>query len=939
MWDVVRVGVLSVLYVATAQMGLALDAVQGFAAVVWPPTGIALVALVLYGARLWPSIAVSAFVVNWWAGAPMLVACGMALGNALEALIGTFLLRRVVGFRPSLDRLRDVLGLIVLVAGLSTLVSATLGVTGGWLGGVIPAATYGKAWRTWWLGDALGVLVVAPPLFVWSGHGALPRRRRPEALLLLVTVGALSLAVFGDLVHPLQLHLPYLVFPPLIWAALRLGPHGAVTATALVAASAIWETVQGGGPFAQPTLQESLFGLQAFMSVVAVTVLVLAAVVAERQRAEDALVRFAALVESSEDAIIGTTLEGSITSWNPGAERLYGYTAAEVLGRSMALLIPPDLSDDFPQILARIRRGERLAHADTVRLRKDGIRLHISLSVSPIVDTAGQLVGASAIARDITERIRAALALQQQRDWLDVTLASIGDAVIATDGQGVITLLNPIAERLTGWPAAEALGRPLGEVFQVRDRDTHTPADDPVAHVLREGITVSLAAPTVLRTRQGHEIAIAASAAPIRMLGDGLAGAVLVFRDITERVQMEEHLRQAHHLQALGTLAGGIAHDFNNVLAVIMGYTELAVMTLPPSGPTHAALHDALAAAHRAKALVQQILVFSRQQPAGRAPLALASLLQEAVTFLRASLPTTIELHLHLTDTAGPVLADATQIHQVVMNLCTNAGYAMRETGGRLEIHLDGVEVDPTVAAPHPALTPGPYVRVTLRDTGPGMPPEVLARIFEPYFTTKALGEGSGMGLAVVHGIVASHGGAVTVQSAPGQGATFMVYLPRLAQDVAVPPTPAQIPLPRGHERILLVDDEARVAEMGQRLLTHLGYTVVAYTSSREALDAFRAAPERFDLLITDHTMPEMTGAVLARAVRQIRPELPLILCTGFSETMTAEHAHGLGIDAYLMKPWESRVLAQTLRRVFTRSLVPDHALADKKGGSSEAPS
>ena len=939
--DIVRLGVLAVLYVLTAKMGLALDAVNGFAAAVWPPTGIALVALVLYGARLWPSIAVSAFLVNWWAGAPVLVAGGMALGNTLEALIGSVLLRRVVRFRPSLDRLRDVLGLLMLAAGLSTLVSATLGVTRGWLGGIIPTATYGKAWRTWWLGDALGALVVAPLFFVWSGHGggALPRRWLPEALLLLVTVSAMSLAVFGDLVPHIGLHFPYLVFPPLIWVALWLGPRGAVTATALVAASAIWGTVQGGGPFARATLQESLVGLQAFMSVVAVTMLVFAAVVAERQRAEDAQLRFAALVASAEDAIIGKTLDGLITSWNPGAERLYGYTAAEVLGRSIALLIPPDLPDDLPQILARLRRGERLTHAETVRLRKDGTRLHISLSVSPIVDAAGQLVGAATIARDITERTRAALALQQQRDWLDVTLASIGDAVIATDAQGVITLLNPMAARLTGWPAVEALGRPLGEVVQVRDRDTRAPADDAVAHVLREGVPVRLTAPTLLRTRQGHERTIAASAAPIHTRDGGLAGVVLVLRDITERLQMEAQLRHAHHVQALGTLAGGIAHDFNNMLAAIMGYTELAAMDLPPSSPPHTALHHALAAAHRAKDLVQQILLFSRQQPAGRAPLALAPLLREAVTFLRASLPATIAIHLHLAETAGPVLADATQIHQVVMNLCTNAGYAMREMGGTLDIALDGVEIDPAVAATHPDLTPGPYVRLTVHDTGPGMSPEVLARLFEPYFTTKALGAGSGMGLAVVHGIVASHGGAVTVRSAPGQGATFTVYLPRLAQDVVVPPVLAPDPLPRGQERILLVDDEASVAEMGYHLLTRLGYAVVTYTSSREALDAFRAAPERFDLLITDHTMPEMTGEALARAVRQIRPELPLILCTGFSETMTAEYAQALGIDAYLMKPWEIGVLAQTLRRVLTQRSVSDRALSHMEGGSAEAPS
>jgi PAS domain S-box-containing protein len=492
---------------------------------------------------------------------------------------------------------------------------------------------------------------------------------------------------------------------------------------------------------------------------------------------------------------------------------------------------------------------------------------------------------------------------------------------------------------LTGWPAAEALGQPVAEVFRILHAYTRARADDPVAHVLREGITVHLAPHMVLRTRQGQEIAIADSAAPIRRRGGGLEGVVLVFRDVTDRVQMEERLRQGHHLQALGTLAGGIAHDFNNVLAAIVGYTELATLDLPPSSPTHAALHHALAAGQRAKALVQQILAFSRQQPAGRAPLALASLLQEAVTFLRASLPATIELDLQLADTAGLVLADATQLHQVAMNLGTNAGYAMRETGGRLEIHLDSVEVDTACAATHPDLTPGRYVRVTVRDTGPGMPPEVLARLFEPYFTTKAVGEGSGMGLAVVHGIVASHGGAITVQSALGQGATFTVYLPQLAEDMAVPPAPAQTPLPHGHARILLVDDEASVAQVGQRLLTHLGYEVVTYTSSLEALEAFRVAPERFDLLITDHTMPQMTGEALARAVRQIRPTMPRILCTGFSEIMDADRARALGIEALLMKPWEIRVLAETLRRVLTSRPAPDRGIVPDEGGLFETPS
>jgi integral membrane sensor domain MASE1 len=288
---VVRVGVLSVIYVATAQVGLSLDALHGFAAAVWPPTGIALAALVLYGARLWPGIAVGAFLVNGLAGAPVLVACGMALGNTLEALVGAVLLTRVVGMRPALDRLRDVLGLIGLAAGFSTLLSATLGVTSGWLDGVIPAGQYGMAWRTWWLGDAMGALVVAPLFFVWSRRGlsAWPQRGLTEALALLVAVGVLSFAVFGHIFDLTLINFSYLVFPPLIWVAVRLGPQGAATATALVSASAIWGTVQGVGPFAGPTLHESLFMLQAFMSVVAGTILVLAAVTAERRRVQAAV--------------------------------------------------------------------------------------------------------------------------------------------------------------------------------------------------------------------------------------------------------------------------------------------------------------------------------------------------------------------------------------------------------------------------------------------------------------------------------------------------------------------------------------------------------------------------------------------------------------------------------------------------------------------------
>jgi len=515
------------------------------------------------------------------------------------------------------------------------------------------------------------------------------------------------------------------------------------------------------------------------------------------------------------------------------------------------------------------------------------------------------------------ERQRADDALRQ-RDWLDVTLASIGDAVIATDTSGIIRFLNPVAARLTDWTVQEAYGRHIDTVFRILNEETRQPVETPVACVLREGTIISLANYTALVTRDGREVPIDDSAAPIRSSDGTLHGVVLVFRDISERKHLEEQLRQAQKMEAIGTLAGDIAHDFNNVLAAMLGYTELAMLDVPSSSLLYSRLQAVLTAGQRAKDLVQQILAFSRPTQMARHPLQLHMLIKEALTLLRASLPSTIEIRHHLSPDAGAVLADASQMHQVLLNLCTNAEYAMRETGGILEIRLEAAEVDAASTPAHANLTPGSYVRLTVRDTGPGIPPDVLARVFEPFFTTKGPGEGTGMGLALVHGLVASHEGAITVASVPGQGATFEVYLPRVAASPATDAPHAE-PLPRGQGHILLVDDEAAVAHVGQVVLEHLGYRVSVCLSSLEALETFRAAPQRYDLVITDQTMPRLSGDALIRALRSVRPDIPVILCTGFSHTMDAETAEALNIDAFLTKPWSAHELASTIQQVLAR--------------------
>jgi two-component system, cell cycle sensor histidine kinase and response regulator CckA len=392
----------------------------------------------------------------------------------------------------------------------------------------------------------------------------------------------------------------------------------------------------------------------------------------------------------------------------------------------------------------------------------------------------------------LAEKWQAEEALQRHLEWLHVTLASIADAVMATNPAGALTFMNPVAAALTGWPAQEAVGLHIDAVLRLSHAQIQQPVQGPVHRVLQTGDLVGFEPATVLVTRQGQARPIAGSGVPIRGSNGILQGVVIAFRDMSESRRLEDHLRQAQKIEAIGTLAGGIAHDFNNILSAILGFTELAAYDVPQASAAGHCLREVLIAGKRAKELVQQLLAFSRKTMTERTPIRLHALLQEALAILRATLPSPVQLDTHIADEAGTVLADATQMHQVLMNLCANAEYAMRHTGGILEVRLEAVDVDAALASVHPDLKPGPYSRLTVRDTGPGMTPEVLERIFEPYFTTKPQGEGTGMGLAVVHGIVASHGGTMTVTSAPGQGTTFEVYLPRQAEVVPHHPSPAE---------------------------------------------------------------------------------------------------------------------------------------------------
>jgi signal transduction histidine kinase/ActR/RegA family two-component response regulator len=389
--------------------------------------------------------------------------------------------------------------------------------------------------------------------------------------------------------------------------------------------------------------------------------------------------------------------------------------------------------------------------------------------------------------------------------------------------------------------------------------------------------------------------------------------------------QSERQLQQVMKLQAIGTLAGGIAHDFNNILFPIVGYTELTMDEMAEGSQAKQNLREVLKAANRAKELVQQILTFSRQGGQERKPLQVQFLIKEALKLLRATIPSTIEIECDVSEKCGHIMGDPTQIHQVVMNLCTNAYHAMQETGGTLKVTLKEVDISYENTVKRVGMKIGRHLELTVKDAGHGMSPEVMERIFEPYFSTKERGKGTGLGLSVIHGIIKNHGGDISVNSQPGQGTTFNVYLPVVDDiDLEIEPVPTETAT-QGRERILLIDDEKQIIDIEQQILERLGYKVTPKTDSQEALEEFAALPEKFDLVITDMTMPKMTGDQLARKLMEIKPDIPIILCTGFNKTITEEKALAMGIDRFVMKPIVKDELANTIRTVLDApKVLPD---------------
>jgi PAS domain S-box-containing protein len=636
--------------------------------------------------------------------------------------------------------------------------------------------------------------------------------------------------------------------------------------------------------------------------------------------------KFRFIAENTNDVIWTLDLETlSLTYVTPSVTKLSGYTAEEHLKKSMSDIIEPQslkkvmqtILESLEEANGQTDKKEIARRVEWQEYHKDGYLVWVEAEASFIRDNRGKPIGVLGISRNISERKKAEAELKKRNVFIETVIDSLPIAlsVLKWPG-GEMMFSNKQVKKLFEWDT-----KSISDLDEVFNKVFPDPVyRESVGKRIISGMQSGDPSQMVWENEQiitgtGKQKTITVNAIPIydqNMM-------IIVSQDNTdrkeyeaERLKLEAQLRQSQKMESIGTLAGGIAHDFNNILFPITGYSEMLLQDLPPDSPLRGNLEKILMSAKRARDIVRQILSFSYQTEKEVKNVEVGLIINEILTLIRSSLPSTIEVGCHIPCRENTVIADPTHIHQIAMNLITNAYHAMEEKGGRLDVslsqkYLTGGDLT------HPSMTPGLYVCLTVSDTGTGIESEILEKIFDPYFTTKGQGKGTGLGLSVVHGIVRSYKGDILVDSRPGNGTTVNVYLPLVNPTGEVRESSSHFELKKGKGRVLLVDDEEDVLCVEHKMLELLGYEVTGQKASQEALTLFRKSPQAFDLIITDMTMPKMTGIQLAREIKKVREDIPIIICSGFSEHIDMKKAGDPELQGFVSKPVLINEIAQVV--------------------------
>jgi PAS domain S-box-containing protein len=923
-------------YYVLAKLGLRLASINPSASPIWAPTGLALAAVLLGGLRIWPAIFIGALAANATTAGTLETSALIALGNTLEAVAGGYLIGRWSGGSDTFSSPVQIAKFALISIGPATAISATIGVVTLGVAGMAPWANFAPIWVTWWLGDAAGALVITPMIVLWarSGRRSFELRDLTDSVAVLGLAAAVGLIAFSPLLPRTEYTSPlgFLAILPLLWAALRRGPRDTATVGVILAGFAIWATIEHAGPFGHIGLNESFLLLLTFMISVSVPSLALSADVAMRQQSErslrrthdelDARVkeRTAALadanihlMEAQRLANLGSwswDVVNNKISWSEQLFDIYGIRDDQfkgTLNEFVGFIHPDDRAKVYASIGVALKSGSEFSHAERI-IRPDGEIRHLHSLGEVVRDENGAAIRMLGICLDVTDRKQAERALQESELNYRMLLRGARDyAIYMLDVQGYVRSWNEGAQRLKGYTEGEIIGKHF-RIFlpdEIRSSDI---AEQALAAAGRDG---QFEAQTWVVRKDGTPFFASVVIDAVRNDAGELIGFAKLIRDITLQheaqlalEQSREQMAQAQKMEALGQLTGGIAHDFNNLLMIVSGYAQILQRRVREPKDTQA-VEAIRAAANRGEKLTRQLLAFSRRQQLMPVVVDLRQRIDAVRDMLVPSLRGNIELIYDIEDKVWPVEVDLGELELALVNVAVNARDAMPD-GGTITLSARNVVLKPGSAAGD---LEGEFVALAIIDTGSGMTPDVLARVFEPFYTTKPVGKGTGLGLSQVHGFANQSGGAVTLSSEPGHGTVVTIYLPRSTHEAEAAGEGAAETNGEAHGTVLVVEDSRDVAEVTSSLLEQLGYRVVRAENAAEALRHLQQGIG-VDLLFSDIVMPgSINGLGLAQICRERFPDIPVLLTSGFSDAAQAAD----GRFDILRKPFELSALEHAI--------------------------